>query len=389
MRWVSWLLGPALVLAATVSSQAKTPALLELKVGETSYQGRLALMADDYCWLMGRDGRLDQVELGKVESHRVAAPEFRRYSPAELRDLLRREFRTLEVAGTEHYLVCAPKGKAGDYAQVFEGVYRSFHLYASTRGFRVARPEFPLVAVVFPNHAAFADYCKKDDVPAMRGMLGYYMPTTNRVALYEPETQVSVRGQRSDVRNQRSEFESMDDGPCASDHGRAFARIEGDLQDTMIHEATHQVAFNVGLHSRIGESPLWVVEGLATVFEAPGIRESASNTSIKSRLNRERFVWFGNYMKERRKPKSLAQFVSSDAAFKTAVLDAYSEAWALSFYLIETRPGEYARHLKKIAERDPLKEYGEGERLADFQRAFGKDLTILDADFIRFFEALK
>src|SRR5204863_7870023 len=121
--------------------------------------------------------------------------------------------------------------------------------------------------------------------------------------------------------------------PFASGGDPAFwGSFEGSLKDTMIHEATHQVAFNTGLHSRVGENPKWVVEGLATVFEAPGIRSSGAGPAVKNRINRERFIWFGNYAKARRKPKSLEAFLSSDDLFKSAVLDAYSEAWAFSFF---------------------------------------------------------
>ncbi len=158
----------------------------------------------------------------------------------------------------------------------------------------------------------------------------------------------------------------------------------------MIHEATHQVAFNTGLHSRMGVNPKWIVEGLATVFESPGIRESASNRGEAfGRTNKERYVWFGNYAKSRRKPKSLAAFVSSDKLFETSALDAYAEAWALSFYLVETRSTKYAKYLKTIATRDPLKEYPEAERLADFKKAFGNDLDMLEADFLRFISRLE
>ncbi len=85
--------------------------------------------------------------------------------------------------------------------------------------------------------------------------------------------------------------------------------VEGNLHDTIVHETTHQVAFNTGLHSRIGQTPKWVIEGLATMFEAPGIRDSQKSSSPKSRINRSRYVWFGNYMQSRRKPHSLADFV--------------------------------------------------------------------------------
>ena len=99
-----------------------------------------------------------------------------------------------------------------------------------------------------------------------------------------------------------------------------------------MHEATHQAAYNTGLHSRIGGNPRWVVEGLATVFEAPGIRNSSANSGVKTRLNRERFLRFGNYAKARRKSGSLESFISSNDLFDSDVYDAYSQAWAFSFF---------------------------------------------------------
>ena len=162
--------------------------------------------------------------------------------------------------------------------------------------------------------------------------------------------------------------------------------IEGNLLDTIVHEATHQIAFNSGLHSRIGETPKWVIEGLATVFEAPGIRDSSTSRKSKTRLNRERFVRFGNFAKDRRKRDSLSQFVSSDESFKKNILDAYSEAWALSFWLIETRPRKYEAYLKSIITRDPLERYSAEQRLDDFQKAFGSDLKQREAEFLRYIQ---
>jgi hypothetical protein len=374
-----------LMMAGAACGQSKTPALLELTSKGKAVQGKLAAKDDRSCWLLGRDGYLSELELRNVEEYRIAAPQFQRFSPAELRDQLRREFGgNLEIAGTEHYLVCAAPGKAGAYAAVFESVYRGFYSYASTRGFRVAKPEFPLVAVVLPGRVAFADYCKKDGLRATPGLMGYYHRLTNRVALFDAGDE-KVSAHEMPGKRELAVAAPFGNLPRSS----VFARIEGSLEDTIIHETTHQVAFNLGLHTRIGENPQWVVEGLATVFEAPGIRNSASNTSVETRLNRERYLWFGEYRKSRRKPKSLAAFVGSDALFKSATLDAYSEAWALSFYLIESRPSQYARYLKGISERNPLQPYEPTERVDDFKKAFGADLALLEADFLRFYERLK
>jgi len=35
---------------------------------------------------------------------------------------------------------------------------------------------------------------------------------------------------------------------------------------TIVHEATHQIAFNCGLHTRLSDCPVWFSEGIAMYF---------------------------------------------------------------------------------------------------------------------------
>ena len=111
-------------------------------------------------------------------------------------------------------------------------------------------------------------------------------------------------------------------------------------------------------------------------------------TTPKQRINRERFVWFGNFAKARRKPHSLTYFIADDSMFKSSALDAYSQAWALSFFLIETRSAEYSKYLKLMRSREATSDYSAEERLEDFKKAFGSNLDALDAHFLRFIEQL-
>jgi hypothetical protein len=341
------------VITGWCTSAFAASALLELTVDGEARSGRVVAKDNETCWLMGRDGRVHEIDLDAVSSYRKLSPQFRRFDTVEMRNELKREFgASYEVSSTQHYLVCAAPGKGRAYADLFEQVYRNFQRYFSTRGFRIPEPEFPLVAIVFPEREGFVKYCRDDDVSPAPGLMGYYLRSSNRVALYNP------------------------------------GGDESQLRDTIIHEATHQVAFNTGLHGRVGETPKWIVEGLATVFEAPGVRDGSHKSATQTRLNRDRYVWFGDFSKSRRPDKSLAEFLAGDELFQRATLDAYSQAWALSFFLIETRPSDYARYLRTVADRDPMQPYPAEERLADFRSAFGADLEWLDTEFLRFFEKL-
>jgi hypothetical protein len=387
----------ALLMAFAKSLQGASPPLIEVEVGKEKFQGRVAAQADKFFWLLGQDGRLRSVKTAQVQKFRQVTAQFSGWSASVLRDQLRREFgKPFDVVGTRHYTVCAVGDrKARAYAETLEELYRSFHAYFSVRGFKLSEPEFPLVAVVFSDYATFARYAQADEVPASKTLKGYYLSTSNRIALYEDPASAGLQNASLDFPGGLLErgAEGVDPFPFPSPFAdgpvHAAGAVEASLKDTMIHEATHQVAFNMGLHSRIGESPKWVVEGLATVFEAPGIRNSSASAGVKTRINRQRFICFGNYSEFRRKPKSLESFVAGDDLFKSDVLDAYSQAWAFSFFLVETRPRAYAEYLRTIAARDPLAVYPAADRIADFKRTVSKELPLLEAEFLRFMGQIK
>ena len=395
MRSLSRLVVAACWLCLPASAFCAGPAVVELSCGKTTYQGARIAHDSSKCWLVAQDGRLAEIDLSSVTAFRTVSPQFKGFSTLEVRSRLETEFRgKFEVMTEGRYVVCAAHGSAGKYAETFDNLYRTFRQYFSVRGFSISEPQFPMIAIVFPTRAEFAEYAKKDGVAAPPGMMGYYHQLSNRVALFDPvggdlaaKSVFNVRGILET--STPSAWEDLIAGRFVQGSSvKVHAKIEAGLEDTIIHEGTHQVAFNTGLHARIGQNPKWVVEGLATVFESAGVRNPAAMASPKTRLNRERFIWFGEYAKKRREPKSLGKFLGSDASFQASMLDAYSESWALSFYLFETRPSQYARYLKGIAQRDLLKAYPAEERVADFKKAFGSDLALLEADFVRFIQGL-
>lgn len=393
----------AIVFSVSVVEAGKTSKLIELRVGTDRHQGRLLTRDSRDVFLLDRSGKITKLPLKKVSSFRTVSPQFSPLTSTMLNAALLRELGTgFQVKTTRHYVVAAGRGRALKYVELFEGIYRAFHMHFSVRGFEIDRPEFPMVAIVFPSHSSFARYAKKDGVDAKPGLMGYYMPTTNRVALFERDSSDSGNASFSGglrsyggritpnwsqpenwLKSSTSKSELRYPQPAFSIPARPAGAIQADLRDTMIHEATHQVAFNVGLHSRMRDNPQWVVEGLATAFEPDGMRDSSKGSQVKYRLNRERYVWFQNFVSKRRKDNSLADFVENEDLFKKATLDAYSQAWALSFFLIETRPRKYATYLKRLAA-------GSGEdRGKLFQEVFGSNTSMLEAEMLRFYKRLR
>jgi hypothetical protein len=226
----------------------------------------------------------------------------------------------------------------------------------SVRGMRMTEPLTPLVAVVFRTQEDYYRHAAAGGSPLPPGVLGHYERDSNRVYLFD--------------------IEGKDGDPDWSDNA-----------ETIIHEATHQTASNVGVHSRFGEQPRWLAEGLAMMFEARGVWDNASLLQQQDRLNLGRLKDFRDSAKNRQ-ADWMTILVGSDLPFQYYTGRAYAEAWTLTFYLCETRPQEYSNYLARVAARPAFSKYTPQERLADFTGAFGKDLTLLSAQLQRFVDEL-
>ncbi len=418
----SWLPYVLAALSALTCQAAETDSLVEARDGKTVRTGKLLAQDKQRAIMLDRVGGLHDLSLGTV-TLKPTTSRFQSLPTTELRNQLSREFgKDLEIGTTRHYLVLAPSGRAADYAKVFEDHYATLQRYFKLRSFTLTEPQFPMVAVVFPTQKQFVEYANRDGSKVMANMQGYYSPRTNRVALFEtasksvtvsaldPQISGRTEGVRFDepehasVRFERtsnnepdaSAFRLIAPSANVSTVGptppvrRVFGAIKTDLKETMIHEATHQVAYNIGLHSRVGETPRWVVEGMATVFEPEGMRNSSAGNLPMKRMNWERYVVFQNFVQtKRRQPKSLRSFIESDDLYESAVLDFYAQSWALTFFLVETRPRNYSAYLKRIAARDPFAEYPAKERLADFKETIHADIDWLDTQFVKYIDGVK
>jgi hypothetical protein len=158
---------------------------------------------------------------------------------------------------------------------------------------------------------------------------------------------------------------------------------------TIIHEATHQMAFNIGVHNRFAKTPFWVAEGLGTMFEAQGVWNSSDYPRQADRINRPRLAQFRQWQKLGRPPGSFINLVNSDRLFQTNPGAAYSEAWAWVFFFTENYPRQFAQYVQRVAQQPNFEEYPLARRLADFTTVFGDDFRKLEAHFLQFIDGLQ
>jgi hypothetical protein len=354
----------SLVLAASwlLSGWNAAPAadfMFRARVDGQMVEGKPLSWSAEQMLLLGRDGRLHEFNPKLAKEAQRTSPRFFGYSPSEMKTVLQREFdKRFDVSTTRHYLVVHPRGERDQWANRFEELYKRFAHYFRVRGFSLKEPPYPLVAIVFRDEAEYFSHAKAGGTPMRPGTLGHYDPLSNRVFLFDVTANAS--------------------GIDWSENA-----------DTIIHEATHQTAYNVGVHKRFTGAPRWLVEGLATMFEAPGVWNARYDHAQADRVNRARLQAFRKYAATRRQPGAIAALLSSDQAFRSDADGAYAEAWALSFYLCETQPRQYATYLAKTAERPLFSEYSAAERMADFQDAFGREMKMFDTKFLRYMAEVK
>ena len=345
-------------------------ALKDSKSAGRTIEGRIVTEAQDGGLLLqSRDGALWTVTPEQLQSREATGASFEPLTKEELGQQLLAELGDgFEIVTTRNYVICTSAGTAyGRWCgSLFERLMGA--LQSHWRALELHEPEFPLVAIVFRDPGEFAKFTARDVGAAAADSKGYYSVRSNRIVLYDLTAGSGAERPRS--------VEELNERLATSAFNVA----------TVVHEATHQVAFNIGLHTRYADNPLWLTEGMAMYFETPDLRSRTGWRTI-GRVNPSRLRQFREYARTRRGPESLQTLLGSDARFtdpETAA-DAYAEAWALTYFLIKARREQYLRYLEHVRQKRPLFWSSEDQRLREFTEIFGDPAT-LDEQFLRYMQ---
>jgi hypothetical protein len=222
-----------------------------------------------------------------------------------------------------------------------------------------------LTAVVFASQAEFDEFARKDAGAQFAGKLGYYSIRTNRIVLYD-----LADSQRQPVRN-------------AAEVNRRVAATPANVA-TIVHEATHQLAFNCGMQTRYADNPMWLSEGIAMYCETPDLRTGSGWGTI-GRLNTTRLQQFREFARDRRPEGSMHALIVNEDRFRDPATsrDAYSESWALCYFLIKTHRAEFIEFLQTISRKPRLRWDTADERRRDFEETIGA-VDELEQEFLRY-----
>ncbi len=331
------------------------PPMLAVRLPDHTALGVPIGLFPDQMFLMRNDGAIQKIRKSDILQQTVLSDRFHSIDRSELAKQLRAEFgRNYSVKSELPYLIVARPEHIENWCKRFRNFHHSFSLYCSTHGLKTREIEFPLVAVVFGSRTEFQRYSRSEPLQVPDAVVGYYMPDTNRILLYE----------------------------SAGESTNATEKI-------ICHEATHQLAFNTGLHQRRASTPLWLAEGFASMFEAPMLLETQSRdgTSLWPESRKKTWQLLAKH------PESIHRLVSgliqNDSAFESDAQNAYSVAWAMTTYLSRRSPKQFGPYLSRVSQLPPFESYSADQRVADFQSAFGADNGRLIKKIVKYLESLE
>jgi len=369
------VLAMALVMGIVCPHTTTAVDYVTIRQGQASREvaGRIEVEAvDGGVLLLGLDGTLWPIAKDELASRRSDTKRFAALSKEDLTRNLVADLPGFRVHATQHYLICYNTSPA--YARwvggLFEGLHKAFYNYWTRRGAVLHEPEFPLVALAFDSRSSFSRHAQREIGERANSVIGYYSVQTNRMTMYD------LTGVEAAGLNERNAAARINQILSQPDAERQVA--------TIVHEATHQLAFNSGLQTRFADCPFGVSEGLAIFFETPNLESTKGWRSVGS-VNRYNLINFRKYL-PRRPPGSLETLITDDKRFsdEATSADAYAEAWALTYFLLQTRSESYVKYLAKLAEQKPLLDTDPQERIKQFKQFFGDELIGLENEFLRY-----
>ncbi len=367
---------------AEAAEQASVVEIVTFTDGQSrqTVTGRvLAQDADGGVLLESPNGRQWVVEAENVVTREPINAPFTPLAHDALAEQVRAELpEGFESHITPHYVVCFNTSRA--YAEwtssLLERLHRAFTNYWTNQGVDIHEPEFPLVVIIYATSDQYRTASADELGSAAGSIIGYYSLTTNRVSMFDltgAEAMREVTGSRA----LRRDINQMLTQPAALP-----------LVATVVHEATHQIAFNCGLQTRLADLPLWLVEGMAVYFEAPDLSSSRGWRGI-GKVNYPRLQTFQANLR-RTGRSNLLSLIADDKRFRNprTAVDAYADAWALNYFLIRYHPDQYVSYVQTLAAQPALVPSTAETRIETFRTHFG-DPADIDREFRKRMARLK
>ena len=329
----------------------------------------VATPALDTLLLMTADSHYHPIDKQSVLKHTSDSVPFEYDDKDVLSRALQREFgNQFQIQSSAHYVICssAPAAHTNRCTAALERLFKGFFAYWKNRGLPLTHSPNRLVIVMHGNRETYQQHAKKELGDAVKTVRGYYSQKTNRVNVLTIDV-------------------AAGNGISGGTRGVLAARTMA----TVIHEATHQLSYNSGLQTRLAPHPLWFSEGLAVFFEPPNLKTQAGYQPIGAVSP----LHLATYRRASggRKVMKIEELVSHDRTFRNSatIRLAYAQSWALTYFLIRTRRGEFLSYLQTQGAKQSLSADTPELRLRDFEEAFSGTMRELQREFQRYMQRVK
>lgn len=340
---------------------------------EVTLEGELLMTAADNSILFATpDGQLHIFTADKIVSLKPTIGTLPTMDHDELgKSLLADLPKGFKIHKTKRYVIAYQT--VLEYAEWIGDLYEArlvseFEKFAKTLKYELHESRFPLAVVVFDSRPAYDRYVFRELQTEPGTMIAHYSQMTNRVAMFDLTFEFKSPGEKRKLRDVLNKPDAIP------------------MVTTIIHEGTHQLMFNRGMQTRLGDVPLWLNEGMANWFETPDLR-NGKGWRRPGKVNQARMRQLKKYFAAR-PGNSIETLISTDDRFDGAeAFDAYAESWALMHFLIKKRNKQFRKYLKVVANKRPGFTVDAETRLKEFTDQFG-DLKKLDKAFLKYLQTL-
>jgi hypothetical protein len=368
-RSLLWITSVAL-LAAGLSPVRSTQALdvvYSKAAPDLRQVGRVLVEAQDGGILFqDRTGAIATYQPDEIDRRETTPDPFEPLDADTIGQALVEEFGpAFRVHKTEHYVVVYDTHPvyAKWTAGTLEKLHGAFYAFWKREKVELSPPEFPLPVLLFRDKPSYTEGTRAELGEDAGKLVSFYSLKTNRVYAYDV-TETSARtGLQFDVRLLRQ--------PAMLNN-----------VTNIVHESTHQVAFNSGLQRRFAGHPLWWSEGLATYFEAPDFSTGRGWRTVGT-PNLPRLIEFRKALPGL-PAGTLEEMLKSDASFRDPAVAAqmYAQAWTFIYWAFKHRSAEMTAFAQSQQELPSLSDPTPEDRIAAFEQAFGKTVAEVEQAFL-------
>lgn len=344
--------------------------------------------------------------------------------PAQEERLLHDAGTDFAIKRTPHFLIAfnARPDLVDSLILRLERTYDAVYRFCEGSGFDVKPLDRRLEVVLLDTWADYEAFGRRNRFN-YRGTYGFYSDVTNRSAFFnvendpqllelsagivaarnhlrELETRVKNLGgnERVEIRYPDGRRERLSRAQAVEQFTKGQEQLKSlnihqekftdRINRTVIqHEAAHQVLYNLGVHVRGAQSPRWLVEGLACIFETPPTPTGAGIATVNQARLRDfrtiiadesprRSITSGDYIEavSEGRMTSLRDLVGKPDLFDergSRGTTHYAATWALVHYLHRAMSPQLAAYLRELAGRRPGQVFSPDAEIALFEKHFG------------------